>query len=145
MRLVSIHAPREGRDMVVVLRTTPSRRFQSTRPVRGATPSPATALYTDAVSIHAPREGRDDGDSPATPCCLRVSIHAPREGRDPIGGCVSGGFDLFQSTRPVRGATFGWDASSSEGVVSIHAPREGRDFQAARWLWLGNGFNPRAP
>ncbi len=56
-----------------------------------------------------------------------ISIHAPREGRDGISR-VTGTFRcLFQSTRPVRGAT---DQSFHFLValfISIHAPREGRD------------------
>ena len=35
--LVSIHAPREGRDANPIPNPTPSVSFQSTRPVKGAT------------------------------------------------------------------------------------------------------------
>ena len=80
---------------------------------------------------------------------LMVSIHAPRTGRDahgigsgrrvfqstrPVRGATSGRtaryVDLvrFQSTRPVRGATYRFsDASVMPTGVSIHAPRTGRD------------------
>ena len=34
---------------------------------------------------------------------------------------------MFQSTRPVRGATNGRDGAARGVDVSIHAPREGRD------------------
>ncbi len=57
-----------------------------------------------------------------------VSIHAPRAGRDMSVEDAGGAVIMFQSTRPVRGATW----SSSESVyallVSIHAPRAGRDY-----------------
>ena len=36
-----------------------NNRFQSTRPVRGATNAGGKRHYHDRVSIHAPREGRD--------------------------------------------------------------------------------------
>ena len=74
---------------------------------------------------------------------------------------------LFQSTRPVRGAT-SWQSNSiigflisihapragrdpistianAVGVISIHAPRAGRDFDYGDFIPLGCNFNPRAP
>ena len=59
-----------------------------------------------------------------------------------------GGYEcriVFQSTRPMRGATH--DLGHRRGVppVSIHAPRVGRDGCLARHLPALNGFNPRAP
>ncbi len=89
--------------------------------------------------------------------CQGVSIHAPRAGSDspdediagetgqfqstpPVRGAtyqVGGHFDHtapFQSTPPVRGATGGYIATEAERDVSIHAPRAGSDAaeQAAR-------------
>ena len=57
-RLISIHAPREGSDLVMILY---SRReiFQSTLPVRGATPDETVPQTLLRISIHAPREGSD--------------------------------------------------------------------------------------
>ena len=40
---------------------------------------------------------------------------------------MTGGDRLFQSTRPVKGATCGPAKCASLSPVSIHAPREGRD------------------
>jgi len=39
-RIVSIHAPREGRDLSTSIARAVAKRFQSTRPVRGATHFP---------------------------------------------------------------------------------------------------------
>ena len=53
--------------------------------------------------------------------------------------------EVFQSTRPVRGATmihFAWDNPRD---VSIHAPRAGRDFYPSCMGDVDTGFNPRAP
>ena len=36
--IISIHAPREGRDIIAFYFGTQSQKFQSTRPARGATP-----------------------------------------------------------------------------------------------------------
>ena len=79
---VSIHAPREGRDMPIGLPLWRHRKFQSTRPVKGATSKQGLDRAGGEVSIHAPREGRDSIRSTPTP--------SPRR---------------FQSTRPVKGAT----------------------------------------
>ena len=57
-------------------------RFQSTRPVRGATGTKDNATAGDDISIHAPRAGRDMAVN-------KVEING----------------ETFQSTRPVRGAT----------------------------------------
>ncbi len=102
--LVSIHAPRTGRDRtgcrahnvrICFNPRAPYRarrsdvamirerlRFQSTRPVQGATTHPQTIAIRYSVSIHAPRTGRDD---------ILRDILEP--------------FIQFQSTRPVQGAT----------------------------------------
>ena len=118
--------------------------FQSTRPVRGATPRKCVFFGSCNVSIHAPRAGRDPRwryrspvsacFNPRAPCGARpidrgwvdllhrVSIHAPRAGRD--------AYDTMERTMV---------------LVSIHAPRAGRD---SRQLWSARTcvcFNPRAP
>ena len=101
------------------------------------------------ISIHAPRAGRDPSvlwlSHP-----IQISIHAPRAGRDreriyvrlvahlfqstrPVRGAtliiqdaIQG--SIFQSTRPVRGATFHAVAHALPLGISIHAPRAGRDW-----------------
>ena len=122
---VSIHAPHAGRDIA------------------------SRMVYEDyIVSIHAPHAGRDlrlkkSGTHYA------VSIHAPHAGRDlflhsdshrivsfnPRAPCgarppVYGAQDeliMFQSTRPMRGATCITSWSGDCANVSIHAPHAGRD------------------
>ena len=59
--LVSIHAPRAGRDINPPASNASRTVFQSTRPVRGATLISTTAPGARGVSIHAPRAGRDTG------------------------------------------------------------------------------------
>ena len=61
---------------------TPPYKFQSTRPVRGATADYVLGIPKGLISIHAPRAGRD--------ACI------------PLFSSV---LSAFQSTRPVRGAT----------------------------------------
>ena len=75
--------------------------------------------------------------------CARVSIHAPRTGRDVSRGSHLALQTMFQSTRPVRGATK--EIAGTRALhVSIHAPRTGRD----RRIVIPHAivrFNPRAP
>ena len=53
--------------------------------------------------------------------------------------------ELFQSTRPVRGATDGKSIRAYANNVSIHAPRAGRDYRLYRRAYNDHSFNPRAP
>ncbi len=142
--------PVRGATGASLMTAVASARFQSTRPVRGATP--ARRWSTRASTRFNPR----------APCGARhlalllvvrlegVSIHAPRAGRDASAKTVNASGYMFQSTRPVRGATGNAVASlrlrhrfqSTRPVrgatclrllaldlalVSIHAPRAGRD------------------
>ena len=59
-------------------------QFQSTRPVRSATPRGWPWIDPLKVSIHAPREERDWPLGLAL-ITRPVSIHAPREERDKYG------------------------------------------------------------
>ena len=82
---VSIHAPRVGRDLAHELGHMQMHRFNPRAPC-GARPALHFAVKSGGrVSIHAPRVGRDHGKYDAAFDCT-VSIHAPRVGRDP---CVS--------------------------------------------------------
>uniref|UniRef100_UPI003AEFF458 hypothetical protein n=1 Tax=Dysosmobacter sp. TaxID=2591382 RepID=UPI003AEFF458 len=77
-------------------------------------------------SIHAPRAGRD----PRHRCQAvseKISIHAPRAGRDLDELKEQKVEELFQSTRPVRGATEATEGLLAAVRISIHAPRAGRD------------------
>ena len=59
---------------------------------------------------------------------LKISIHAPHAGRD---DCRKGRIDrilVFQSTRPLRGATLVIPHIGLRRHISIHAPHAGRDF-----------------
>ena len=125
--LISIHAPHAGRDIrknmdISVLNrfqsTRPMRgatrltmseellnaKFQSTRPMRGATGMVCRVPAKRLISIHAPHAGRDTNHSQRD--CLNTHFNP----RAPCGArlffrkypACSG---LFQSTRPMRGAT----------------------------------------
>ena len=132
--------------------------FQSTRPMRGATHDSLIFLPTIGVSIHAPHAGRDYdcfhrdralwSFNPRAPCGARHSRiqcvpwiwcfnprapcgarHADvrREMRD----------NAFQSTRPMRGATFSFVTKSAALCFYPRAP--------CGLFLKRDSFNPRAP
>ena len=100
--------------------------FQSTRPVRGATCIFSQEFDNIVISIHAPRAGRDPEAEPHIKSAVHFNPRAPCGARLQLFRSVVD-FLLFQSTRPVRGAT----AERTDGIqrdcISIHAPRAGRD------------------
>jgi len=131
--MVSIHAPRVGRDdarfarlgcvrgfnsraprgarQVWHWRNGAREWFQFTRPAWGATICRACLAQGAGVSIHAPRVGRD----PPHGCHLRrldVSIHAPRVGRDARPHLPLCRYRRFNSRAP-RGARPPDDSKSS--------------------------------
>ncbi len=122
--------------------------------MRGATAvTPCNASSTD-ISIHAPLAGRDRRRSgrpppashfnPRAPCGARREIRKHSgifclyfNPRAPCGARPSSqGFKilnpLFQSTRPLRGATGNQNGRSGELRISIHAPLAGRDSKHAQ-------------
>ena len=56
---ISIHAPREGGDVVGTTEAEEEKVFQSTPPARGATALLKVTVNNRTISIHAPREGGD--------------------------------------------------------------------------------------
>ena len=125
-KLISIHAPHAGRDMMVGqhdiflcyfnprapcgtrpeqnLISTSYRIFQSTRPMRDATA--ALSGYWAEEIFQSTRPMRD-----ATISMLmehfsnQISIHASHAGRDTVYSVRNLVGLLFQSTRPMRDAT----------------------------------------
>ena len=106
---ISIHAPREGRDVVPVDDATVVGVFQSTRPARGATKDNQPFVPAFTISIHAPREGRDARRTAPPHARNHFNPRAPRGAR--------------QVPRQRYGVQY---------QISIHAPREGRDMTTTR-------------
>ena len=149
MLLISIHAPREGGDVVALVKPSAHCGFQSTPPARGATlfrgrlgqlednfnprpPRGGRRLYCGGhpvrpvISIHAPREG-GDARGGYTNIWMHISIHAPREGGDAnfIGGVVDEAQISIHAPR--EGGDDPEMALPCTQSISIHAPREGGD------------------
>ena len=100
--------------------------FQSTRPMRGATTPGWAWIDPQKVSIHAPHAGRDQSRHSSMPSFLSFNPRAPCGAR--LGEYKGDyGAQEFQSTRPMRGATYGFVDICIDTKVSIHAPHAGRD------------------
>ena len=120
------------------------------------------------ISIHAPHTGRDLHLIPEVRLGRPISIHAPHTGRDRSAVSLPRSFTVFQSTRPIRGATrpppwrpelwtdfnprapYGarlrlLDCAAGSPDISIHAPHTGRDCRPHRCRLQAADFNPRAP
>ena len=83
--MISIHAPREGRDNKTHKRKQETDKFQSTRPARGATSETDPKRVGYHFNPRAPRGARrwiseNQAES------VYISIHAPREVRDCFDG-----------------------------------------------------------
>ncbi len=144
--MISILAPRAGRDSCTAARTRPTRAYFNPRAPCGAR--------------HAGLQPQDQGGT--------ISILAPRAGRDDRKQFITQKIAQFQSSRPVRGATEilhpqrrgreyfnprapcgarpAFDSlMPATSQISILAPRAGRDVECP---WCGAkaaDFNPRAP
>ena len=95
--------------------------FQSTLPLRGATPGRRGKLVQIPISIHAPLTGSDLSD--AISCIVtEISIHAPLTGSDVLSVAVA----AFQG-------------------ISIHAPLTGSDRKEKGPFFFPQDFNPRSP
>ena len=105
-----------------------SWRFQSTLPLRGATPVFRWQHQREHISIHAPLTGSDvrqvkngcvpQDFNPRSPYGERRRSPSKREQAAE-----------FQSTLPLRGATMGYGTVSKWAVISIHAPLTGSDLR----------------
>ena len=103
---ISIHAPHTGRDKADN-DIRPRISISIHAPHTGRDAQAALLLLGDLeISIHAPHTGRDVHPSPEAPARIDISIHAPHTGRDPEFSARSLDQTAFQSTRPIRGATF---------------------------------------
>ena len=143
-------------------------RFQSTRPIRGATrpkipiappisnfnprapygarlAAKMQKINRDIISIHAPHTGRDFRVVVRVHNASAISIHAPHTGRDPVGYTDNSPLKLFQSTRPIRGATVGARRINRRSHISIHAPHTGRDMSDFTFLAYSSRFQSTRP
>ena len=128
--VISIHAPRMGRDKSIAAVGGRAPLFQSTRPVWGATPIEMYIKGGTDISIHAPRMGRDVITLLSSFFVLSFQSTRPVWGATACPCPCAFLTTRFQSTRPVWGATVELAAATAAYFISIHAPRMGRDIIA---------------
>ena len=83
VRLISIHAPHTGRDSRRIHCILPSLKFQSTRPIRGATLCRQIGNAPEGISIHAPHTGRDSPAQAGRADARHFNPRAPYGARRP--------------------------------------------------------------
>ena len=144
---VSIHAPRTGRDDNPLARWSANNAFQSTRPVRGATPlykrfHPHCPCFNPRAPYGARRDEKafprveHEGFNPRAPYGARPpqpdgrGPHRSFQSTRPVRGATSLSscaltMAWFQSTRPVRGATISFCLAVSSAVFQSTRPVRG--------------------
>ena len=142
---ISIHAPHTGRDLPITDKRKQNRLFQSTRPIRGATIRTQTwARWPPHFNPRAPYGARRSYSS-------TVTLWANFNPRAPYGARLFNQRNkffkiLFQSTRPIRGATAALFAPVYGGKhFNPRAPYGARLFSPVSWRSGFSDFNPRAP
>ena len=149
-RRISIHAPLAGRDCFhrpwfpCCLYFNPrapcgarpgpmpamaeKSKFQSTRPLRGATATHLLfCLYGTRISIHAPLAGRDQHRQ-SDRRRGHISIHAPLAGRDLDRLIAADGGGHFNPRAPCGARLVLPLWYRGFRLISIHAPLAGRDW-----------------
>ena len=144
-QIVSIHAPRAGRDAPSAMAMAISCDSFNPRAPRGARLQGSVNLSNPPLfQSTRPARGATRGRCPQHRLGL-VSIHAPRAGRDSSPHLPYRPFGRFNPRAP-RGARRGAARDDDPGEdVSIHAPRAGRDGRRLLIESRQGRFNPRAP
>ena len=118
--------------------------FQSTRPLRGATPARLLSGRHPQISIHAPLAGRDHSASSSPSSALNFNPRAP------CGARLSRPYRSrailrFQSTRPLRGATKVKLVLYAMPTFQSTRPLRGATARRPGRSCSSRNFNPRAP
>ena len=100
---ISIHPPLAGRD-IQGMDAQITMLISIHPPLAGRDFSDYGFFGLSLISIHPPLAGRDFTLLQLDGCSL-ISIHPPLGGRDIPLDYLTGAFELFQSTRPLRGGT----------------------------------------
>ena len=83
-------------------------------------------MNRNVISIHAPHAGRDGVNIKIIDKLILFQSTRPMRGATVRGGDAAMDY-IFQSTRPMRGATDGSIPCDRSQCISIHAPHAGRD------------------
>ena len=123
---ISIHAPHAGRDLHFRRVVSHQDNFNPRAPCGARLDDTHPPVCLAYFNPRAPCGARPSIFA-VSAADLAISIHAPHAGRDQVGNRRVGGQNVFQSTRPMRGATRPRSARVRRKDISIHAPHAGRD------------------
>ena len=118
--------------------------FQSTLPLRGATFGFELVAELGLISIHTPLAGSDCRSGKRLSRIFYFNPHSPcgeRRADSSTGPRETG----FQSTLPLRGATCAVPAGAAGEDISIHTPLAGSDAPTLRSAHSRDYFNPHSP
>ena len=105
--VISIHAPHTGRDLTRrTARWWPALHFNPRAPYGARRSHRPKRCPEVRISIHAPHTGRDYKPKTLFSVLKIFQSTRPIRGATPCGGSSSLISELFQSTRPIRGATW---------------------------------------
>ena len=141
---ISIHAPRAGSDVLLLLLFIIAR-ISIHAPRAGSDGLCGNSFdYDRRISIHAPRAG-SDVFSLLSASRFRISIHAPRAGSDFSERITAPSPSVFQSTLPVRGATYALGLAAHAGVFQSTLPVRGATMTIPPSPWLPTAFQSTLP
>ena len=89
-------------------------------------------LRGTGISTHVPRTGHDGRSSSSLYALDVFQSTRPLRGATIVDGLRDDDKDKFQSTCPVRGTTFRPSGSLLGRLISIHVPRTGHDSKNAQ-------------
>ena len=141
---ISIHAPLAGCDRTYKLEGRMENCISIHAPLAGCDVVIMEIRCLDRISIHAPLAGCD-AERERTKAVVQISIHAPLAGCDQMHPPLARNRLLFQSTHPLRGATYAAVVFQDRFSISIHAPLAGCDGGHRNRAQLHLHFNPRTP
>ena len=141
---ISIHAPREGRDVLAGVPGGDSRYFNPRAPRGARLEVTSKYAFNKLFQSTRPARGATAMDRSSTRLMM-ISIHAPREGRDPWRGETNIWRWNFNPRAP-RGARRNGRARhlARRDHFNPRAPRGARP-SCHRLRWHRTYFNPRAP
>ena len=137
------HSPCGERPLLQVC-VSPSTQFQSTLPMRGATPGVRKGYFCAGFQSTLPMRGATRSRSPGQPRCRYFNPHSPC-GERHLRLVAECNRDRFQSTLPMRGATQVMQQMQQTMAISIHTPHAGSDPRLERTRSMTGDFNPHSP
>ena len=141
---ISIHPPRVGWDLVILVLFLPLLAFQSTHPVWGGTFGTGKTLSAVRISIHPPRVGWDRPGS-LIDRLYSISIHPPRVGWDANKRSIKITLENFNPPTPCGVGRYLLIRFTYIVQISIHPPRVGWDIRGPSARKRQSNFNPPTP